>query len=239
MSLRTDPTQLPNLGAGSGVSVRGATRRFSSVDGYADALVDVSLDAQRGDFTVVAGPSGSGKSTLLMLISALDRGDSGRITVDGTRVDRLSTRARRTWRRDSLGFVMPQPSHNLTTVRNTIGNLVWADAMRGSQLPLSERDALSLLETFGLGHVASNEIAQLSGGEQMRLAFACATIGSPQLVVADEPTASLDTDNARNIVGVIRQLAENDITVLVATHDPELIEAADAVIRLDDGRRIA
>lgn len=224
---------------GTGVIVRGASRRFLTVDGYVDALVDVDLDAYRGAFTVVAGPSGSGKSTLLMLISALDRGDSAEITVDGIRIDRLSTRARRRWRRTALGVVMPRPSDNLTAVRDAVGNLIWANKLRGNHQALTVSDAQARLSAFGLEDAPSKTIAQLSGGEQMRLAFACAATGSPPLVVADEPTASLDTQSGHALIALIRELTASGTAVLAASHDPELVDAADAVVRLDYGRRVA
>ncbi|MCB0968097.1 MAG: ATP-binding cassette domain-containing protein [Ilumatobacter sp.] len=219
--------------------VRGATRRFATLDGHVDALVDVDLDVAAGELTVVAGPSGSGKSTLLSILAGLERGDRGEVTVGSLRVDRLSTRARRTWRRTEIGVVMPRPSDNLTVVHDAAGNLVWSDVLRGARPPMSVDDARRRLDELGLGEVGARSIPQLSGGEQMRLAFACAAVGDPPLVVADEPTASLDSESGHVLLTVIRRLTASGTAVVVASHDPELVDAADVVVRLDDGRRIS
>jgi putative ABC transport system ATP-binding protein len=214
------------------------SRRFVSPDGeVVRALDDVSATIGRGRLTVIAGPSGSGKSTLLTVIAALDRPDEGEIYVGGTILSRLSTRARRRWRRQRLGLVLSQPSDNLTARLDAAGNLRWATAMRAPDVPEAELDAL--LERLELSDVGDAALHELSTGQQMRLAFACAVAGRPDLVVADEPTASLDAATSAALVGVLAALAADGVTLVVATHDPGLIDAADDVIRLDHGRRIA
>ena len=218
------------------VLVTGVSRRFRSPGGEVDALVDVNATVERGTMTVLAGPSGSGKSTLLMLIAAADRPDAGDIDVGGVSLMRQTRRDRRRWRRDRLGIVMPQPSDNLTERHDVIGNLLWSSSLRVGRPPLGRVEALEALGRVDLDDAADLRIAELSGGQQMRLAVQCAVVGEPALVVIDEPTASLDAAAASTVVGLLRQLADDGITLVVATHDPAIIAAADNVVRLDHGR---
>jgi ABC-type lipoprotein export system ATPase subunit len=220
------------------MTLRDVTRRFPSPTGDVDALVDVDVDLRRGVMTVLSGPSGSGKSTLLMLIAAADRPDEGDIEIVGLSLLALSRRRRREWRRDRLGLVLPQPWDNLTETHDAIGNLQWAYDLR-RRGPLAASDASLALDRVGLACRATASVAQLSTGEQMRLAFACALVGDPVLIVADEPTASLDTDSASGVISVMSDLAATGTTLVVATHDHAVIDAADDVVALDHGRGIS
>ena len=221
------------------VAVSAVSRRFRSPGGDVDALVDVTADVERATMTVLAGPSGSGKSTLLMLIAAADLPDSGEIDVAGVSLLRMSRRERRRWRRDRLGIVMPQPSDNLTERHDAVGNLIWADSLRAPRTPIDRATAVESLRAFQLEPLASAPIAHLSGGQQMRLALLCASVGDPTLVLVDEPTASLDAVAADDVVALLTRLVDEGMTLLVATHDPAIIEAADQVVRLDHGRVVA
>jgi putative ABC transport system ATP-binding protein len=213
-------------------------RRFRSPDGeVVHALEDVSAVADRARLTVIAGPSGSGKSTLLALMAALDRPDSGEVYVGGTVLSQLSTRARRQWRRRRVGVVLPQPSDNLTARLDAVGNLRWAAGLRGTELSASALDAG--LDEVGLSGAATSALHELSTGQQMRLAFACAVAGRPDLVVADEPTASLDAATSASLTELLARLVVDGVTLVVATHDPGLVAAADDVIRLEHGRRVS
>ncbi|MEO6570985.1 MAG: ATP-binding cassette domain-containing protein, partial [Ilumatobacteraceae bacterium] len=200
--------------------------------------VDVTMTAPPGLLTVIAGPSGSGKSTLLMLIAAADRPDAGHIEVDGECISDRSRTRRRRWRRDRLGIVLPQPSANLSGRFDALGNIVWANSLRRGAPRLTDADALARLEHLDLGPVAHSSIAMLSGGEQMRLAFAVAAVGRPSLIVADEPTASLDQAAAARLTETLRRVADEGAVVIVATHDRHIVDVADAVVSLDHGRRI-
>jgi ABC-type lipoprotein export system ATPase subunit len=216
---------------GSGVS-----RRFPSPTGDVVALDDVTVAVRRGELAVIAGPSGSGKSTLLAMFAALDLPDAGHVEVDGCPITRLTRRQRRAWRRRHVGIVLPQPSDNLTERVDAAGNVRWALRLRGRDAgPSPDGD---LLEQLGLADAAAAELHELSMGQQMRLAFACAAVGSPPLIVADEPTASLDAAAGATLVEAVVQLAGAGTTVLVATHDPAVIDAADHLVRLDHGRRV-
>lgn len=215
------------------------TRRFLAVAGPVLALDEVDIDVPRGLLTVIAGPSGSGKSTLLGLLACADRPDTGTVTIGDVDVLALRSRARRRLRRESIGIVLPQPSDNLLDQLDAAGNLAWSTKQRrGRRASVRESEA-ELLAAVGLAGAGAKRVRQLSTGEQQRLAVACALTGAPQLVVADEPTASLDRANAEGLVEVLRAAASRGATLVVASHDKHVIEAADTVVRLDRGRRVA
>jgi putative ABC transport system ATP-binding protein len=241
VSSSRDVPDVPGVGDVADVlmSLRGICRRFPSPTGDVDALVDVDVDVRRAAMTVLSGPSGSGKSTLLMLMAAADRPDAGDIEIVGLSLLRLSRRRRREWRRDRLGLVLPQPWDNLTVAHDTVGNVMWAYALRHRGNRLASTDATDALGRVGLGDRASASISNLSTGEQMRLAFACALVGDPVLVVADEPTASLDAGAAAGVISLMSHLASTGTTLVVATHDHAVIDAAHDVVALDHGTRVS
>jgi ABC-type lipoprotein export system ATPase subunit len=216
------------------------TRRFLAAAGPVLALDEVDVDVPRGLLTVIAGPSGSGKSTLLGLLACADRPDSGAVTIGDVDVLALGSRARRRLRRASIGIVLPQPSDNLLDQLDAAGNLAWSTKQRrGPATTAVKATEAELLASVGLAGAGAKRVRQLSTGEQQRLAVACALTGAPQIVVADEPTASLDRANAEGLVDVLRAAASRGATLVVASHDEHVIEAADTVVRLDRGRRVA
>jgi ABC-type lipoprotein export system ATPase subunit len=217
--------------------VRGAVRRFPVEGDVVTALDHVDLQVPAGRMTVVAGPSGSGKSTLLSLLACMQRADEGVVMVGDTDVLTLSRRDRRELRRDRLGIVLPQPSENLLDHFDAAGNVRWAAGQRRDRAaPATETE--SLLASVGLAAAGARRIRELSGGEQQRLAVACALAGGPELVILDEPTASLDRANAQALVEVLAGVASQGATMVIATHDPMVIEAGDVVAELDHGRRV-
>jgi ABC-type lipoprotein export system ATPase subunit len=220
------------------LEVRGAVRRFASVSGPVVALAGVDLVVERGGFVVVAGPSGSGKSTLLGLAACTDRPDDGRVTIAGTDVLALRRRARRDLRRRRLGLVLPVPADNLLTSLDAAGNLAWAARRRTGRRPTPDAIRASF-EQVGLDDAAAKRVVELSGGEQQRLALACALFGEPMLVLADEPTASLDRDSAELVIATMRAAADRGATMIVASHDHHVLDAADVIVRLEHGRRVA
>ena len=199
------------------------------------ALVEVSLEMPPGAVTLVMGRSGSGKSTLLRLIACMERPDDGEIVIDGVDVLALSERRRRRMRRDRIGYVFSRPSDNLLPYLRAQEQLDLAAGLRG----LKKKAARDLLEPLGLGHRARSLPDQLSGGERQRLAFAAASVGRPALLVADEPTAELDSASVAILLGQMAGLAESGTAVVVASHDPRLLEIADAIVRLEDGRVVS
>ena len=215
-----------------GASCRHVSKTHLAVSGPVLALSEVSLEIPGGAVTVVLGRSGSGKSTLLRLMACLDRPDTGEIVVDGVEVGALSERGRRELRRTAVGYVCSRPSDNLLPYLCAIDQVTLAADLRG----LAPDAADGVLERLGLGHRLTFLPEELSGGERQRLAFAAAAVGNPRLLVADEPTAELDTSAVVEILAVLGELAAAGSAVLVATHDHRLLGVADQVVRIDAGR---
>jgi ABC-type lipoprotein export system ATPase subunit len=220
-------------------SARGVTRRFGTALGTVLAVDQVDVTVIGQQLTVIAGPSGSGKSTLLGLFACIDRPDAGTVHVGPTNVTGLSRARRRRLRRERIGIVLPQPSDNLLDTLDALGNLVWSTRQRGATPGRAGPGPAELLASVGLAGAERKRVRELSGGEQQRLAIACALAGDPALVVADEPTASLDRASAAQVVEVLRAAADRGVTLVVAGHDRHVIEVADAVVELDHGRRVA
>ena len=220
--------------------VRSVVRRFPVEGDVVTALDHVDLEVPIRGITVVAGPSGSGKSTLLNLLACMQRPDEGQVLIGDTDVLTLGRRGRRELRRDRLGIVLPQPSENLLDQFDAAGNVRWAAGQR-QERPENDSPALDLdelLDSVGLADARHRRVRELSGGEQQRLAVACALAGRPDLVILDEPTASLDRANAKGLVGVLAAVATLGATMVIATHDALVIEAGDVVAELDHGRRV-
>jgi putative ABC transport system ATP-binding protein len=198
------------------------------------ALAGVSLRVAAGEFLAVAGPSGSGKTTLLNLIGCLDTPSAGEIAIDGEPVTRLSPGRRADLRARKLGFVFQ--TFNLIPVLTAWENVEYPLLIhrRGGDVATRVKRAL---EQVGLGDRARHRPAELSGGQQQRVAIARALVGEPALVLADEPTANLDSQTAHEIVELMRSLnRERGITFVFSTHDPRIMKAADRVLAMSDGR---
>jgi putative ABC transport system ATP-binding protein len=216
---------------GAEVVVDHLSRSFE--DGRISALVDVSFRVEPGEFVAVTGPSGCGKSTLLNLIGALDRIDSGSIVVGGEHVERLADPAR--YRGTVVGFVFQ--FHNLIPTLTALENVQLPMLGRGQ--PRGERvgRALRLLEEVGLSHRRSAYPPTLSGGERQRVAIARALANEPRLLLADEPTGSLDSATGDQIVEVLHEVRrQRGTTILLVTNDPHVAEAADRILRIRDGQ---
>jgi putative ABC transport system ATP-binding protein len=206
------------------------TRVYPSFAGPVNALTDVDMSVPRSAVTAIVGPSGSGKSTLLRILAALDKPTSGTVEIGGMRIERLSARRRRALRRSQISFMFPRPADNLLGYLDALEHVSLSAGLRGADEPPTPLAAL------GLEHRAHHRPAQLSGGEQQRLALAAAVVGSPTLVLADEPTAELDQASAHRLVDALHALARQGAALVVATHDPVVVEAADHVVRITDGR---
>lgn len=211
-------------------------RRFHTGVGEVVALDGVSMEVVDGSLSVIAGPSGSGKSTLLGLIGCMDRADAGTVELEGLDLVGLARSVRRRLRRTRIGVVLPQPSDNLLDDLDATENVTWAARLRGHDI--SDAAVAAVFERFGLAGAEHRRTRQLSGGEQQRVAIAAALAGSPAVVLADEPTASLDRVSAGLVIAALRTAADAGATVIVATHDHDVIAAADDVVHLDHGRRV-
>lgn len=199
-----------------------------------EVLKGVNLKVTRGEFVAICGPSGSGKTTLLNIISGIDRLTSGKILVLGEDLTVQDEDFLADFRCNNVGFVFQ--SYNLVSTLTVAENIAFP--MEWSRKPTDEIETrvAELLETVGLQHRANHFPAQLSGGEQQRVAFARALANNPELILADEPTGNLDTRNVQKITQMLQMLKANGKTVIVATHDPELTQLADRAACLEDGR---
>ncbi|QSZ48868.1 hypothetical protein AYX22_10935 [Arthrobacter sp. D5-1] len=211
------------------LSLRGVNRGFPGTK----ALVDVHLDIHEGEFVAIVGPSGSGKSTLLNVLGLLDRPTSGTYRIRGTDVAEFNERQREDRRAEVFGFVF-QESHMVgrdAAARNAVLGL----RARGIGFVVQKQLVMPVLDKFGLGHRAATPASLLSGGERQRLAIARAVIGAPKVVLADEPTGSLDTENGNIVIRHLRGLSDAGTTVAMVTHDPDIAAAADRIITMRDG----
>ena len=209
------------------------TRR--SGRGKTEVLSGVSLSARTGEMVMLAGKSGSGKTTLLGCIGGLERPDTGRVSLFGTELASLSPKGLSLLQRRSLGFVFQ--FGNLISYLTAEENIALPLALNGITGKARERRVEGLLESVGLRHAARAMPTELSGGEVQRIAVARAIAHRPALLLADEPTASLDTETGGELIRLMRSLAgEGNTTLIIATHDPELMGIADRVILLRDGK---
>ncbi|HXF72986.1 MAG TPA: ABC transporter ATP-binding protein [Actinomycetota bacterium] len=204
------------------------------------ALAGVDLDLARGEFLAVVGPSGSGKSTLLNLLGGLDRPTAGVVEVDGRDLARLAPRELAAYRRERVGFVWQGTARNLVPYLTVRDNVALAAVARGVVVAARRGSVDELLDLVGLRDRARHRPAQLSGGEQQRAAVAVALANAPDLLLADEPTAELDSASAARVLDVLRA-ANRDLgtTVVMVTHDLTAAARADRTIRLRDGRLVA
>ncbi len=215
---------------------RDLTRAYE-LGGERAGVFDVSLEVPKGCLAVLAGPSGSGKTTLLQLAGLLDQPDEGAVLLDGQQVSNLSERERCDLRLRRLGFVFQ--AFNLVPVLSALENVMLPLQLQGVAEAEAQRRAELALDRVGLADRRHHRPGQLSGGQQQRAAIARALAPDPLLVLADEPTASLDHAHGGPLMDLMAELAaERAVTFLVASHDPAVITRAHRVFRLMDGRLI-
>ena len=213
---------------------REVTKIYKSGKVESPALRGVNLLVKRGEFTAIVGPSGSGKTTFLNLVGALDTATSGELTVLGQRVSTLGKRRRADLRLRSLGFVFQ--AYNLVPVLTARENVEFVLELQGMGLERRVR-AGEILERLGLREFADRRPNELSGGQQQRVAVARAVASRPRLVLADEPTANLDGENAESLLQMMWELNRDDgITFIFSTHDPRVVAHARRTVTLVDGR---
>jgi len=217
------------------LAVEDARISFGEGDARVRALRGVSATFERGTLSLVMGPSGSGKTTLLSLLGCLLSPDEGTVFVDGVAVNELSASEKTVLRRKKISFVFQafRLLHSLSAIDNVALGLEIRDGKRADQIVM----ARELLLQFGLGDKLNREPSGLSPGEKQRVAIARALAGNPPILLADEPTASLDAEAGRNICQILRsQVDQNGRTVVVVSHDPRWKEFADRTITLSDGQ---
>jgi ABC-type lipoprotein export system ATPase subunit len=212
----------------------GVSRHFNADGRRVDALVNVDLVVREGELVVLLGRSGAGKSTLLSLIGGLDRPDSGRVCVGGADVGALRGAALEDFRRRTVGWAFQ--TAGLLPLLTALENVWLPLTLLGRSETEAVREATELLGAVGLAERAHHRAFELSGGEQHRVALARALAKSPLLLLADEPTAQLDSETAREITTLIRKSTDSRTAVLFATHDKAVAEFADRVVHIEDGR---
>ena len=217
------------------VSVKNTSREYQDGDTLVRALSDLSLEIEEGEFTALMGPSGSGKTTLLNLVGGLDTPTTGTVVVSGQEVSALSRADRSDLRRDHIGFIFQ--SYNLVPVLSALENTEFVLMLQG--VPEKERVARAkeTLAAVGLAGMEDRRPSELSGGQQQRVAVARAIVSKPSVVLADEPTANLDSETKAELIRLMKQMNEQEgVTFLFSTHDPEIIEVARRVVTLRDGK---
>ncbi len=217
------------------VATQDLTKQYQQGSHTVHALRGVDITIEPGEFTALMGPSGSGKTTLLNLIGGLDAPTGGHVVVDGQDLATIGSAGRSRMRLERLGFVFQ--AYNLIPVLSAYENAEFVLLLRGMSAAERRRKVMQVLADVGLEGMEKRRPAELSGGQQQRVAVARAIAGEPALVLADEPTANLDTATGYALLDTMKELNERlGVTFLFATHDPKVMERANRVVRLVDGR---
>ncbi len=216
------------------IRLEGVTKVFFTDEVETHALAGIHLEIHRGEYLSIAGPSGCGKSTLLSIIGLLDSPTDGKYTLNGKAVEDLSLSDRTRIRNREIGFIFQ--AFNLIGDLTVYENVELPLTYRG--MPSSERKkrVLEALEKVGMSHRMKHYPSQLSGGQQQRVAVARALVGSPSILLADEPTGNLDSKNGGAVMDLLRNLHQEGATICMVTHDPRYAEYSDRSIHLFDGR---
>lgn len=215
-------------------TLRGIHKSYQMDAVSVPVLQGIDLDIQPGRFTVLLGPSGSGKTTLLNLVGCLDKPDSGSLTVVGQDVQALSDDALADFRSSHIGFIFQ--NFNLIPVLSAFENIEYPLVIAGMEPARRRRRVSRLLDAVGLADRARNLPGQLSGGQRQRVAIARALAHKPKLVIADEPTANLDSRTGEAVLTLMRMMQRRfNISFLFSSHDPSLMDAADDLVALKDG----
>jgi ABC-type lipoprotein export system ATPase subunit len=216
------------------VTVRDLVKTYQTPAGPLNVLRGLSLDISKGDFVALVGPSGSGKTTLLNMLTAIDTPTSGTITIGDLDITRTRARKLTKWRAKHVGIVFQffQLLPTMSVLANVMAPMDFARVWKPTERP---RRALKLLDYFGIADQAQKMPDMLSGGQQQRVALARALANNPALVIADEPTGNLDRMSARRAFEAFRRLSEQGTTVIIVTHDRELVKDVPTIYEISDG----
>lgn len=216
-------------------AMENVTKQYAQGDLVVEALRGMSLEIAPAEFTAIVGPSGSGKTTALNLIGALDKPTSGRVSVEGRDLGPLSRRELSELRRDRIGFVFQ--AYNLLPVLTAYENAEMVLSLQGVDPDERRQRVMRVLADVGLEGLESRRPGELSGGQQQRVAIARAIAADPAIVLADEPTANVDSENADHLLDIMQALNEKrGVTFLFSTHDPRVTERARRIVRVVDGK---
>lgn len=220
------------------IEIKDLYKTYENADIKVKAVNGVNLNIQEGEFTAIVGPSGSGKTTLLNAIGGLDQFSEGQILIDGIDISKLSSKQMIDFRLHNIGFVFQ--AYNLIPVLTAKENAEFI--MQLQHVPKKERDLriMELFEAVGISEKANVRPGKLSGGQQQRVAVARALASKPKFILADEPTANLDSQSTADLLDIMRKLnQEENITFIFSTHDQRVIDRAKRVITLEDGKIIS
>jgi putative ABC transport system ATP-binding protein len=217
------------------VQIQDVTRDYTQGSHVVRALRGVNLNIDPGEFVAIMGSSGSGKTTLLNLVGGLDAPTTGSVCIEGWELAGMTPASRSELRRDRIGFVFQ--SYNLVPVLSAVENTEIVLTLRGQDSATRRQTAMKMLASVGLEGMENRRPNELSGGQQQRVAIARAIAGEPALVLADEPTANLDSETGNEIISLMAELNKTQgITFVFATHDPKVMAAAHRVIVMEDGQ---
>lgn len=210
-------------------------KQYGSKNNIVKALDDVSLEIKDGCMTVLAGPSGSGKTTLLNLLGGLDIVTSGNITIDKSDVTKLTQKKLIEFRKKNIGFVFQ--SYNLIQSLTAYQNVCLSFKINRCFNDTAKEKVKSIMNAVGIWEKRNSFPRELSGGQQQRVAIARAVVFEPKIILADEPTANLDTENALNILRLLKQInEEKSVTIVISSHDQRVIEMVDTKVIMVDGK---
>ncbi len=203
-------------------------------DEYVYAVNGITMSVEKGEFLCIMGASGSGKTTLLSLMGCLDRPTEGRVLIDGIDTKKLSDRELTEIRRDKIGFVFQQ--YHLIPTLTAFENVELPMLLKGVPKEEREKRAMELLEIMGIAKAANRKPSELSGGMQQRVAIARALANNPEILLCDEPTGNLDTKSGEVVMNLIAEQNKKGVTVVLVTHDPDIANYAERVVRIRDGK---
>lgn len=215
------------------LSARDVTKTYRTGSLEVQALRDVDLDVEAGEFVVVMGPSGNGKTTLLNCLSGLDDIDAGSVEVEGQSIHELSDRKRTKHRAGSMGFVFQ--AFNLIPVLSAVENAELPLLVNGHTPRQAREAATEMLDRVGLGERLDHRPNELSGGEQQRVTIARALVAEPAIIWADEPTGNLDSETAGSVLDLMAEVNSHGQTIVMVTHEPDLMEIADRLVMIRNG----
>lgn len=216
------------------IEIENLRKTFVMGDTQVHALAGVSLQIQPGEFWLIMGPSGSGKSTLLYLLGGLDRPTSGKILVDGQRIDTLDENALAIYRRRTVGFIFQ--SFNLISSMTALDNVEFPMRFAGIASKQRRNTALRALQRVGLTDRAYHKPTELSGGQQQRVAIARSLVNQPKLILADEPTGNLDSSSGASVMQVLSDLHRSGATIVMVSHDARMMDYATHTVHILDGK---
>lgn len=215
------------------LSTHNLTKTYGTGDNVVHALTDVSLDIEEGKFVSIIGSSGSGKSTLLNLLGGLDRPTSGDVILDGKAIFEMDDEALTIFRRRKIGFVFQ--NYNLVPILNVYENIVLPIELDETKIDTAYVD--KIMDVLGLSEKKFSMPNQLSGGQQQRVAIARALIHKPKVLLCDEPTGNLDSQSGKEVLRLLRELqSEDGQTIIMVTHDGNIADQADRIVRIEDGQ---